>query len=876
MYDFSFKKMQHQSRIKYPENTFASGMNFSDSPLEPGASKILVNYDIADDGTSLKPRAGIRLKDIAVASNTKSTNTDYASFVDMQMSYASGTLTEKDRYIIGCNPTDKKLFLVNTAESLAHPQLGFNSAGYSVQGIGYGKVKEYDDRQIHDLFISSRISKNGVVKVRNMPTASSEYNGKILWYVGNTTSTYTKDKFYKCVNSSNTWVWQEVAVDVSGISKQIGTVAWNDSYFYFGADSATGGYTLRNIKLNDAGTSHVVNKVNPLTLSALEASPNKFNMLLANPYTFANSIVAGAFVLQGVLCYEGSNLVVSPRINKKYTYKLNYTVPSNSKYNIVWEWKDYNATEFTQIKKQTVSITTSAPEISCSFAAPIKDSLMRVTVTGYTGDTVNTYPDQVLAIGISCDAEAQQSTANTTLKNYDLSKATGMCYWQNRLVLWGFDDPIIFMSETNLPEWFPYPNNTDLFEEPIIHCEPYLDYLLVFTTKKLYQLTMLTDGTGWTKTCIQDNLYITEFDANVIKTIKNMVFFKSGNSYYMVVPAARSATAGGLTIAPIAKPIQGLLDNFSSNVIKIMQEVYGYIDNLTLIDYYNYIDYNDIIIHYVFETQTNFENPVGTAASAEKPKIQLNFCLIYDTAMRIWRIHVFSGVFKYYMFRPNATSTGMLMGCSKVSQKYSDSSTGQTLLFQTFEKNPNLPQDFYISHNLSITDNSDKIDAITRWFFENYKFRNYQYLDTGYRALDYPNTKKRHREFQLRFNNKDEAALKFGFAFCIDGDMRRDMYKYAVEYNTNEESDRFQTIDVIPVLEEMVFVNPSTILADTEAGFNNWTLDTSEFSLGPLIKSRVRLISGKGYNSKIVLLSTNETNYELLGICWVYKLMNLR
>lgn len=896
-YDYSFKKFQHQPRINYPEDTFALGMNFTDSPLEPGQSKILVNYDIADDGTSLKPRAGIRLKDIALETYNKNPEVDHHSFVKMQLSYASGTLANQNRYVVGCNPDDKKVYLSNILEDLVHYQTGFVSAGYSTKYLGFGKVKEFENKKIHDLEISNRLSyygldRNGIKKVTVMPTPSEDFQYKIIWYIGNTTAEYTKNKFYRCmlpiyVDSEgnelpSNWEWIEINVNVSGISKQVGTVAWNDSYFFFGADSVNGSYSLKNIKTDDGGLNYYANTVTPTELTALEASPNKFNMLLPNPYEFANQIIAGTFVLQGILCYSGNNIVVSPRINTKYTYKLNYTAPANSEYKIVWEWKDYNASEFTKIQEQTVSTTTTAPNISCSFAAPIKESLMRVTVTGYTNGTPNTYPDQVLAIGISCDSETQKSTANSELKNYDLSTATGMCYWQNRLVLWGFEDPIIFVSETNLPEWFPYPNNTDLFDEPIVHCEPYLDYLLVFTTKKLYQLSLLSDGSGWTKTCLQDNLYITDFDATVIKTIKNMVFFKSGNSYYMVVPAASSVTTGGLTIAPIAKSIQSLLDNFSENVVNIIQNVYGYIDALTLIDYYNYVDYNDIVIHYVFETQKSFTDyPTVSTFGGEPPKTQLNFCLIYDTSARTWRIHIFSGASKYYMFRPNATASGMLMCATEISLDFLNPADGKTapedtLVFQTFEKNDNVPKDFFLPPQIHLRKDEDITNRVTNWFEENYTFRNYQYLDSGYRTLGYPNTKKRHREFQLRFNNKDEASLKFGFAFCIDGDMRRDMYKYAVEYNTNKDSDKYQTIDVVPKLEEQVFVEPTTILADTEAGFNSWVLNKSKMSEGPLIKARVCFISGKGYNSKVILLSTNETNYNLLGICWVYKLMNLR
>ena len=635
--------------------------------------------------------------------------------------------------------------------------------------------------------------------------------------------------------------------------RQIGTKAWNNMYFFFGKEGSNAA-ALYNIKFDEASKKFVTNKVVPTQLTALEATPNKFNMLLDNPYNFTNSYVAGAFVLQGVLPYSGNNLIVSPKINTKYTYKICYTAPKNAKYDIVWEWKDFAGTEWTKLKTQTVTLSDATPPtLSCDFAAPIKESLIRVTVTGYTGDTKNTYPDQVSAISINCDSEVQKSAANSELKNYDLTTAKGMCYWQNRLVLWGFDDPIMFVSEANLPEWFPYPNNIDLFEEPIIHCEPYLDTLLVFTTQKLFQLSMLSDGSGWSKTCIQDHLQLTEFDTNFIKTIKNMVFFKSGNSYYMVVPSAR--TDAGLTIAPISKPIQWMLDNFKDAVTDIITDVYNYSEELTLVHCFNYINDTDIVINYVLKEESGF---------------YLNFCLVYNTDDRTWRTQLFESQSIYTMCKLDATTDGTLATLTE-TQKYVGKELARALLIQFITRDSTDPKDFYIPKDIAISAESnlqDTFDAV-------HKYLNYQYLDTGYRSLGEVNTKKRHREIQLRINNKSKELLQFGTSFYIDGDDRKNMYKYEIEQDLDESSKSYGVINVVPVLQLDTQVASQTILGELKEDINAWSLGQSQFPEVPLNKIRIA-VSGKGYHNKLKLLSINEKDYELLGLCWVFKYKNLR
>lgn len=810
--DYSFKKFSNQSRVFRSEEAFSGGMNYTDSPIDAGQSKMLVNFDIADDGYSLKPRAGIKLDYAAFVANEANTNVinNFPNNATTTNICAIGDYFYQNilyKYVVMLDTATKKVFIGTIAP-----------------------------------IIPTNVSEANNIKTEGMDIAETFIYSDYIDYTGAT-------------------IHDEAIANKRAYAKQqVGTKAWNGAYYFFGKNGNETG--LYFTAFNTDTKRFYFKKVEPTTLTALEASPNKFNMLLKNPYVFQNNITAGAFVLHGVLCYNDTNsIVVSPKIKTKYTYKLAYSAPASTKYKITWEWKDFNGTSWTMLKEQTITTGSTAIDLSCDFASPIKDSLMRVTITGYTNDAINTYPDQVLATPISCDTEIQNSAANAELKNYDLTKATGMCYWQNRLVLWGFsEDNIILASETNLPEWFAYPNNVDMFEEPIIHCEPYLDSLLVFTTQKLYKLTMLSDGSGWTKTCIQDHLYLTTFDTNLIQTIKNMVFFKSGNSYFMVVPSAATTSATGLTIAPISKPIQWLLDNFKTTVLDVLKDMYSFEGTLELEHCINYINNTDLVIDYLFN--------IGTTL--------LNFCLIYNTDNRTWRTHIFESQGLLKMYKSDATKDGTLAtfstGFVKVQNSYTfDLISVLTPVIQFFKRTPNEPDDYYLLNDY----NTELPEQMKELYYSTHKYKNYQLLDTGYRALDEVNMKKRHREFQLRFNNKSEKPLHFGTTFYIDGEDRKNMYKYEIEHNTDITSENYGVINVVPKLDTNVEIPGTTLLYALENDINSWTLDVSQFPQVPLIKARVS-VSGKGYHSRLKLLSVNELNYELLGLCWVFKYKNLR
>lgn len=114
----------------------------------------------------------------------------------------------------------------------------------------------------------------------------------------------------------------------------------------------------------------------------------------------------------------------------------------------------------------------------------------------------------------------------------------------------------------------------------------------------------------------------------------------------MIVP--KSGSNGGLSLATISKPLYYFFDNFKENVETVLYEVYDYRGLLTLMHYYNYLDFEDIHNVYVFQTD-----------KAE----YINFC-IYNIVDRSWRTYVFGSQAIRTPYKADATQRGTLCSLS--------------------------------------------------------------------------------------------------------------------------------------------------------------------------------------------------------------------
>ena len=653
-------------------------------------------------------------------------------------------------------------------------------------------------------------------------------------------------------------------------------------------------------------------------MSVSEAVTYGYNMLLGHDaYTFTNKYNSPVIQFEGILPYESDSshshttLMMTPKKNQPVDLVCYYDADNTTTYDIVWESREVNASDWTELKRETsITLGPNKQLILDGFRAQDKEIMVRVSA----------YPsgasDAVKAMVVGFDFTVTHYGAAAVIKpeEYDLSTATGMESWNNRMVLWGLpaDPTILFLSDYDEPAYFPYPNNIVAFEEPIIYCIEFMDSLAVFTSSKLYLVTVGADGNSWNRTVLQPHLSIDPWDKHLIQTVRNMLYFKSGNYYYMMVPKAYSTT-GELTLAPITTPITSFFDKFSVNVQNILKYTYGYTGNYDLLTYFNFLDYEDM--HNIY------------AYTFDDTKSILHFDVIYNTVDRTWKVWVFEAPDFIYPYKQEATRTGLFASTSMVNiSNASDDTTSNARIVQVCMWDKMLVRSCYIPDGAELLYNPDEatssldsrtlvideeyasivdhtlvfknnlyaslVERIlmlqdTEDFYygfsttnilrniadvynhpeEYYTFRNYQFIDSGYRK-DELHYKKRYREIQLQINNLDKVAMQFGMDYVLDGAPREIFYKYEVTQMIDEMDPDFGIIyiDSTPYLR--------TELRDIDLT-NQWTLDQNLVPEVTLWKVRVA-ISGKGYAPRLRLYSRNEKRFELLSINWVSKIMHMR
>lgn len=574
------------------------------------------------------------------------------------------------------------------------------------------------------------------------------------------------------------------------------------------------------------------------------------------------------------------------------------------KVHLIWQMRQAGASDWTNIYDEEVYMSEYRRNgeilpFVVNTTIPTEEAMVRLVITdphdkAYPDatdmlDVDNEYVLSTVSVGLSLVSDELANTLNLTPKNYDLSQATGMCEWEQRLVLWGVPNALntLFISDVGNPNFFPYPNNVDIFTDPIISVHNYGNELLVLTTSALYRLTWDTEGLGWVHTLVQQNLHVTLEDTYMSCVIKNMFFFKSGEYYYMMVPKATSSNVRGeVAIAPISKPIEGLLDNFHEEMYNLIRVIVDRpdLEDFTdkLVNYFSYIDNTKVVVNYVYALNENVTQTSNTEDVEHSKYLYIQ--LIYDTDVRTWSTRIFEAAHMLYASHADAIQQDRFIDVTPAL-------TDEKLVLQYYQF-----QDY--------VDTSIQYVSTTENVLVDRVVKNYQYLDTGNREIN-TELKKRFREFQFKIKNNTATNLGFYTSFLIDGSMRKDLQRYEPRYILDENGDPTIIIDkvidpdafivfdrvldpnamvyktenteriVIParMLQDSGELTP-TILAE-KVDADRWVLNQSAFPGRTLCKIRMA-ISGKGLSPRAILLSTNEQNFEILGHCWVYRTMHSR
>lgn len=508
--------------------------------------------------------------------------------------------------------------------------------------------------------------------------------------------------------------------------------------------------------------------------------------------------------------------------------------------NEVFKLSDYYITHGDRAPFET-TCTLAATEVSIKLT--ISDPLDTVSAEEYI---LSTQP-----IRISTVSDELSTAFNITPEKYNLNKCTGMCEWEQRLVLWGVPNALnmIFVSDVNNPGFFPYPNNVDILPDPIISVHNYGEELLVLTTTALYRLIWNAEGLGWTHKLVQRNLHIREEDTWLSCVYKNMFFFKSGEYYYMMVPKSTTASSirGETTIAPISKNIENLLDNFHEIVYTLVKKISD-MPNLedftqTLVNYFTYVDNTAIIINYVYD----LDKRTDYTKEREENSKYLYVQLIYNTDLRTWSLRILEAAHMLYVSHTDVLQQDRFIDLTPI--KDVEQSAIQFYEFKDLK-------DHTVQYLTDVPVYAEPV------------FKNYQYLNTGNREIN-TELKKRFREFQFKIKTNTTSDLKLYTAFYIDGSAQQDMQDYVASVvDTGTEN-----VIVIDKLLQYHTLQDRGALKPTTLG--SWTLNQSAFPGKTLWKVRMP-ISGKGYSPSAEILSREEKDFEILGHSWAYRTMNAR
>lgn len=815
----------HRNRYMQTEEVFMNGMKYTDAPHAPGYAKTIVNFNIKNDGEVFVPRGGLRVVRSEVSRQTLiKPNTVDQFYSDYCIHHAHTMYVETTdgdailcNYVLASVMDDTQQFILADAKLVIEYENDYIEAAY-------------DEADTRAVITSALLMKPACTAMHEMEVNTPRKRSGIFTSLeGNT---------YVLVNEAG----------INHLGKIVARFKEDRTIHWF------------------------VEKITPTAVQPTQAINYGYNMLKENPYTFENVVtVTGDIVLTGVVPYdEQGKLLLTSRPGVAIDFKLFYKYPqtdvdNGDKYLFQWEVQDLQSNSEAIIAQRVRKSKEYAPGDEVVFKYTPAYNVFSIIVKVYRKSTIeeldkkweedtdlqtlvtkddNLVPDQVITLSsYHLTANSNSSMLNTEAASFDVCTATGVCTWQQRLVFWGVEGAksTLFVSEINDPGYVPYPNNSEVFADNIVCAIPYMTNLLVFTKTALYKLTLNDDGLSYSTACVQERLSMTLEDANSVITVQNMVYFKSNNYYYMIVPNTKSLQTD-LQMAPVSRPIEYLLDDFKTSMRAMINEVYNITYDVAdtkfdidLLDYHVYVA--DTQVRNVYKIRLN-----EYLGHADPTVYYLDVMLNYDTVLRAWTCYMYETT-QYRM------------------EVYKPTVTGQTQFAYIREL------DYACRLGIAQFDNEEPHDNLPLNEDKERTFGNYQFIDTGYRAFNTEH-KKRFREVQFHINSRTTDTLNFYTAFTVDDVERQGMYKNSVQQVTDPDDPNY---GVIFVEREFVDVKQTPSLTKLD----EWKLDTSKFPDLTVYKIRFR-VSGKGYGGAVKLLSVNESKYELLNMSWIYRLMFAR
>ena len=568
--------------------TFNKGMYITNQVLPEGYAKHMVNYDINATGTHLTPKRGRKL--IQVVQDVDDT-------IDMRR---IGVADCNSQHVL-TNTDFLNFYVTEPLVSDEETIEGIKDVVYNAYGTGF--------------------TQNPVAEVED--------------YIPIKGSAYPTQRTIKDAVAFNKPVGPVTVEDDfrsrEPLYKPISTVLNNDLYIIEGplkklklsADKYT---TNQNVVYYD-NFRFVSEEITPQELNPAEAYTNGYNMYSTFPYVFSNEVGSSLNIL-GALPYSAgtSTPVLNPLTGSIIDIKVYYQYVAGTTIHAVL--KVYN------LDDPSSSIVTVAEETEAAGATPITFSsvslpytnnqfIIELNTTASTSTLVN-FP-----LPIKCATD--EKNIFDFSQTFELTSAKGMISWYNYIGLYGvYNAPgTIFFSDIENPSYFPFPNNVIQLNSTILAVYNYLDYLLVVTVDSLYLITIGSSIATSTVKCILNNIYIPEIDAINIQILKDQIFFKTADQFYVLKPNMNTSDATDLKNYVNSTAIDDLTKNFTEEVLKIVNRVYEpklqeFINSKHKDVYINDFDITDVRscimdeeVHYIYYLNLRFNENISTIPDSD-------------------------------------------------------------------------------------------------------------------------------------------------------------------------------------------------------------------------------------------------------------------
>lgn len=854
-------------------NAFANGMYLTNQVIPEGYVKAMVNYDIDDTGSNIKPKRG---RELVQSVGDYTAELGPVTLTDYIYAYnAEGTEVESTKDIVLSHGALYKVSeLVEQTDYDPNKHLYVGAIERTVDNTVYEKIddewvkvsdgwEEYSNRKpFWALYYDTANEKFTPIENANIGYVAARSINNIYAF---------NKAFRDSVARPISTVLNNEIITFSGDKIVINEFTANperNEIINFGAPDLT-----KLILVNEGDRYSIKRKViEPRVLNPIEALSSGYNILHPEPYVFEDE-PGGTIAILGMLLYEdelSSAPVFSPELGKAVTVRTYYQYPDledSDPTKIQYKIEILNA----QSTSEDWEVIKAFPEaddedqgivpgdkLLHTFIPKYKSFLYRVTLR--LGDDEKTeYPYFIL---IECGDSTYDNLKN---KTFDLRNCKGMISWQSCVGVYGLPEApnTIFFSDVEDPSYFPFPNNTMAFDNDILAVHNYLDNLVVVTIDSIWLVVAGTTINTSIQKRILANIHIPEIDAINLVVLKDQIFFKTDTQFYVLKPNQYTSDATDLKNYVNSTAIANYTADFKKETVNLLNKVYVEMLQEMERDYPNsdfkFVDFDVLdTVSLIRDSEVHYIYTIVPILSDQYPfffqEHRLNLHLVYNTLSRSWRMY-------FVTIGDDDTRYNPVLYKNKQSGAFyeffthpGDDEYTVTITKQTYERVSDI-----------VTDG--------KWTLAKY-YDNYTYIDTGNVALDDVST-KRFREAQFNLLNLNGKAIRFYTNFFVDGQEYVDATNYEVQHITDPDDYDYGKIYVTPIEQSNLVLPGATELADVETEINHWTLDSSKFPDLALTTVRYQL-QGRGYRCSLQLLNTSLQRYELSELKWIYRIMSSR